>query len=47
MIGELKFCRGRLQVIAQEGGIVPVARRVDADADAHAWAWLRSGRVVG
>ena len=32
--GELQFRGGRLQVVAQEGRLVPIAGRVDADADA-------------
>jgi hypothetical protein len=33
--GELQFRGGWLQVFAQKGSVVPVARGVDADADAH------------
>src|SRR5262249_48023074 len=43
-LGERQFGRGRLQVVAQEAGVVPVARRVDADAEATKW-W-RSGRCL-
>ena len=32
--GKLQFRRGRRQVVAQEGRLVPIAGRVDADADA-------------
>jgi hypothetical protein len=31
---ELKLADGRLQIVAQEGGVVPVARGVDTDTDA-------------
>src|SRR5262249_37093733 len=33
-LGELEFGGGRLEIVAQEGGVVAVARRVDADAQA-------------
>jgi hypothetical protein len=52
-LDEGQFVGRRLQVVAQEGGVVAVARGVDADADARGWAgracWrsrLRSGSVV-
>ena len=40
--GELEFVGGRLKVVAQEGGVVAVAGRVDADAEAS--SRLRGGR---
>ena len=39
-LGELEFLGGGLEVVAQEGGVVAVARRVDADAEA-----ARAGRT--
>jgi hypothetical protein len=33
--GELQLGGGGLEVVAQKGGVVAVARGVDADADAH------------
>jgi hypothetical protein len=33
-LGELQLGRGRLEVLAEEGGVVAIARGVDADADA-------------
>jgi hypothetical protein len=41
---EWEFVGGGLEVVAEEGGVVAVARRVDADAKAA--GQLRSGRVV-
>ncbi len=46
---ELQLAGGRLQIVAQESGVVAVARGVDADADADhvgIGLWLRSGSVV-
>jgi hypothetical protein len=40
-LGERQFGGGRLQVVAEEGGVVPIAGRVDADADAP---WLAAER---
>ena len=39
-LGEGQFGGGGLEVVAEEGGVVAVARGVDADADA---AWQRRG----
>ena len=46
---ELQVAGSRLQIVAQEGGVVAVARGVDADADADhvgIGLWLRNGNVV-
>ncbi len=47
-LGELQFGGGGLQVVAQEGGVVAVARGVDADAEASELVAgrLRSGSRV-
>ena len=48
-LDELQLAGGRLQIVAQEGGVVPIARGVDADADADDFGigqWLRSGSVL-
>jgi len=56
-LGKGQLGRRRLEVVAQEAGVAPVARRVDADADAYGCrrgGWrelgqagrLRSGCVV-
>jgi hypothetical protein len=43
-LGEGEFGSGKLAIVAEEGGVMAVARGVDADADAlgRAW-WLRRG----
>ncbi len=43
-LGELEFVGGGLEIVAEEGGVVAVARRVDANAEAS--RRLRSGNVV-
>jgi hypothetical protein len=43
-LGELEFVGGRLEIVLEEGGVVAVAGRVDADAAAS--GRLRSGGVV-
>ena len=49
---ELELGGGRLEVVAQEGGVVAVARGVDADADADGmvdglwWCDGQRGRVT-
>ena len=43
-LGELEFGGGGLQIVAEEGGVVAIAGRVDADAEAS--RRLRSGSVV-
>ena len=46
---ELQLAGSRLQIVAQESGVVALARGVDADADADQVGidlWLRSGSVV-
>jgi hypothetical protein len=42
--GELEFVGGGLEVVAEEGGVVAIVGRVDADAEAS--RRLRSGNVV-
>ena len=44
-LGEGEFGSGGLKVVAQEGGVVAVARGVDAAADADGWAV--AGRAPG
>ena len=41
-LGEREFGGGGLEVVAEEGGVVAVARGVDADAEADA-EWLGGG----
>jgi hypothetical protein len=46
---ELQLAGGRLQIVVQEGGVMAVARGVDAHADAERFGiglWLRNGSVV-
>jgi hypothetical protein len=42
-LDEGQLGRGRLEVVAHKAGVVPIARRVDADAKATQW---RSGRCL-
>ena len=45
ILGESKFVGGRLEIVPEEGGVVSIARGVDADAEASRrlrrveWLW--------